>query len=567
MRIVSFRLYLSLVLATCLQPHSLAFAQNNIPPDAAAEVGEYTPAGPMVEVLGGDKTTGTLEVGTLVGGWQVRSTDSIVLNSDIKQGGIFIPAGSTLFRVESVENVVRNGKIESGRIAWCNKKAVGSSLVGGLRLDCLEEDEAHKYVYYSFATLTARSRADVPFDIKLLSSRIKLDIPASTRIATTEELPVAHIGYRLCNDPKNGAALRFSGVIRTDPGDWVGLKDDCNIDGIATNSSPINIKIDRVELQIGTLNGISSFSIIKDLPKGPLAPLKIEGPFYSSEQRPIHRLPELEIRSARPLRPSGAARLGAPRVERGGVVVEVPVVHGVTGVLYHNIKKPGVFLPDYLSAGQYMFGLPMNNSGVLGVSPSQSVTWCAPRSTDGGISFSTVCFIPYGDSYLWTRVGDPLMPMSMQYSISKYAVATVDDLVVDRRSADLGAAMTFTLVFGRWVQHGGPNEGMVAELGSEIRTRSQVSALSHVEILAAPDGRYRLPIMGGVIEIMPIGRDGVPAQPLPSSASHEAVQAYWAAIDLNKAAITVAIPLRSDGQLPYTGAFRAIVSAPTPPSP
>lgn len=505
------------------------------------------PAGVLVDVTpdNSDPMSGDLVAGGLVGVRTARVHDAIVLQQPLKQGVYEIPAGVALAEVLTVDPTLRGAP---KRTLWCALTPVVSVGFGlpfpGPRLDCVETDnDGAKIFGVANAGLIATDSQPSPYNIFGVTDASPAPLAAAFDHVPAEQRPKLQIGYRVCKDEADGVTKPWRFVPAAAPilkpggseticpfGDWPDLNDKSLL------------KIDQVTVKVVSGAGATHFEVLKPIPPGPLEPLRPRQPFASSGALLQRIQQHIETLVARPFRPLGpAVATTATVVRHGDMIAQAPVAHGVTGRLKYDVVYGPWFNRHKLSAGQYFFGVPMSN-----IRDGIQITWCAPEPKADRDTFETICFVKVGDGYISAYAYEPLMPMSLQYSAA--AGPSVATFEVERELVPPPAPMQLTWVFDHWIVDPINRAQVAAQLGVEVRVNGKMSPVNHVIVSANFEGRWQLPLMGGVVEFTPVPASGGAKTPLIDSIEHDS------------ASVAIVKPLASDGATPLGG----IVQFPQP---
>jgi len=304
-----------------------------------------------------------------------------------------------------------------------------------------------------------------------------------------------------------------------------------------------------------------TYTVVSAPQGGPMGAVQLNGALIARGDLTLEKKRKIEAFLSTPLVQTGAVgQIPSGLVAHGAVLAEATVVHGVTGVLRNDIEAPGPwFTKEHLSGGQYVFGVPMHRG--FGLAGSEAITWCAPRMKDNDpAQISTICFPPVGNGNTWALAGPVLMVTSLSFpQIGRDVVG----LSVDRKPMAYPAPMTLTYVFDRWTHVGtGQNQMMAASVGIEIRVKGVATPIDHLLILPAKDKVYRLPVMGAVLTLAPVGNDGKPLQLASNTMDTHALDALFDSLDKMHVQVATPTPIKTKGPIILGG----LISVEPPPS-
>ena len=543
----------ALVLAWSARDRAEAHAHAAAPrvifvPGAAGTAGPSgLPAELQLEVLDTppEGVSGPLKSGTVVAQYQARARDAVVLTSAVSQGFAELPVGTVLAKVQSLPNS------DPPRTLWCELRA-GMRLFGS-GLVCLE-DKFGKGAFTS-AIHAYPAALNASFSI----NRIELGLgetiaPASFRVAKPDERPVTKIGYRLCPADSDGQAIpyRFTDAILQPNLGWLGAPATCPFGEWPDPADKSLVTVDQVQIRVSGVGKDARFQLVRGLTPGPIAGLGVNTPIRPAGAPSLAAARRAESRAARPLIATGLVKgLTSGVRRRGEVVAQVPVVHGVTGVLKNDVVQQGLFGGRRIPAGQYVYGVPMH----MNMTGQDQITWCAPQARDGHPDrFLTVCFMPFGNTYQWVDSFEPLMTTGLTTNGSNFFAVGVN---VDARPAALGAPMQLTYLFDHWQFFGrGAERALVAGIRVEMHVRDEVSYVGYIYLRPGPDGVYRFPIENGLVILAGQDKAGAPL-------THEQMETGFGEVDRDSVRLNVAmIPTKSEGVLPIAGVIEPAVPQP-----
>jgi hypothetical protein len=513
----------------------------------------FQSAGPMVDVLDepARNLKGQLKPGALVSLQTIRAREAIVLTEALRDGDIDIPAGAILMRVEAGP-IGAKPSSPDWRVMWCGLDVKrGLRLLGafpGPRVDCLESaDRSMTLNGFTTAALIGEGGRFSPFDIYGVTGRSPLSHAAVFRFARQEELPRGQIGYRVCKDETEGKSRpwRFSTVMSAADGSFLGLEDDCPFGDWPNASDHSLLVADRIQLKISS-DGVPTFEVVKSVAPGALASLRPAYGFAAAEAAPPEAKRALEAFLTVPFRALAKPSIGENFLKHGDVVAQVQVAHGATAVVKYDVYRGQRQEKPWLSAGQYMFGVPMS-----GARNPFGVVWCAPLPGRAANTYNVTCFVPGDLGYFAVDAGGSLMPLSLMWTGTP---TRVPEFEVERKTVELGAPMILTWVFDRWVvETFGDKHFFTARLGVEVRVNGVMSPMGHLEVLPDAQGRVRFSVLGGVIDLTPtLVDDHKPSTP-PLNASRAELDRWRGNIDDGAALTASTGAFSSAGALPIFG--------------
>ena len=229
----------------------------------------------------------------------------------------------------------------------------------------------------------------------------------------------------------------------------------------------------------------------------------------------------------------------------------------MTGVLRSDVLLAGL-VGDRLSAGQYMYGIPMRRRSGEG----EQITWCAPRADkDNPNRFSTVCFPAVGSGFAWIKSFQPLLTTELVWPGA--IQPDVIGLDVQRGPATLGAPMRLTYVFDRWrVLPLHRPAVVVASLGVEMRVNGVMSPVGHIYVVPDSAGVVRFPVQNGLMTLGAMDRAGAPLSAPPVRAEQGVKDQFLQSVDPDRVRLGVVAPTRVLGVLPIGGIVSMEVRTP-----
>ncbi len=501
-----------------------------------------------------EATSGPLTPGAVIGKYRARARDAVVLTSEVSLGFANLPAGTVLAKVVILANA------SAMRTVWCDMRP--PSILFKNEVLCLRDstgkgmfDEAfHGYPAMGFSPLT----------IGWVESGLgRVITPASYRAAGVDERPVTQIGYRFCARDSDGQKLpyRFTDVLFQPGLGWQGAPFSCAFGDWPNPSDKSLISVDRIKIRVTGAGKDAQFQVIDGLAPGPIAGLKINGPIRSPDAPRLADIQRAEARASRALIPTGVAEALITGVhQRGDVIAQVPVVHGVTGVLKNDVVRPGLLGGEHIPAGQYVYGVPMSSQ-----TGEERLTWCAPQAKAGNPNqFSTTCFMPVGDAYRWVLTFEPLMPAALSANAAGYPALGVN---VEKKPGSLGAPMKLTYVFAGWrTYHRASGPTLAANVDVQMDVNGDRTPFGRITILPSLNGVFPLPIQNGLVNLTPLDKAGAPITQPKAGATIDEMKAVIDTADKDHVHLDVVVtPTRSEGALPFPGTIDLNVIVPTKP--
>lgn len=528
-----------------------------------ASGGIARPIGPPVQMpvdvldSAPEAMSGALVPGAVIAQHAVRAVDARVLTSPVSKGVIEIPAGTVLAKVV---NLAPRGPADPAfPPLWCSTRPVPAFHAS--TLDCLQDEAGSSGAFTRFMTV-ALATPDATLAVGWLSPGVVDIAPASYREAKPEERPTGLVGYRFCAGDGDGAAIpyRFTTVVMQEGRSrgWRGAERACPFGEWPNPGDKTLLQVDGLKVRVEGTGAAVRYAVLDRIAPGPIAGIVGDRPIRSAAAPTPAEVGRIEARAARPLVAAGLPEELAPGVRaHGEVIAQIPVVHGVTGVLKTDVLRRGLFTSRF-NAGQYVYGVPMKGSdGVEGV------TWCAPRAAEGEPGrYATVCFPEAHGGHIWVQSFEPLLSLGLTWP-----AAYLPDVVgfsVERRPASLGADMKLTYVFDQWRTLPYPKPPLLAaSIGVEMRVNGRMSPIDHIYVLVDKDGVARLPLLDGLVTLSPVAKGAEAVPPAPGLTSNRAeVSAFLAAVDRSRVKVEVKAPGRPEGALPITG---LVLMRPEPP--
>ena len=524
-------------------------------PVAAQPVPSGPPATLPLDLLDSppEAMSGSLSSDTVVAQYKVRVSDAIVLTSPVHQGLVDLPTGTVLAKV--IEKPSRQFA-DGPRTLWCDTRPTGIFHFGDVA--CLEDTKGSGVL----DVLTGVTPTSPYSSLSVVSIRLGAGgaiEPPTYRPAAPQERPETKIGYRFCAKDSDGRNIpyRFTSVIFQANHGWIGPTLDCPFGEWPNTADKNLLAADRIKLRITASGSTANFEVIEGIDPGRLDGVSFGGSFRSIDAPDPAKVKQADARAAHAFVPTGLAEgfMSGERM-RNDVITMVPVEHGVTGVLKNDVVAKGLFGAKRLTAGQYVYGIPMRNR--IG---DEQITWCAPQPLQGTPgAYTTVCFMPFGDGYLWVDAFSALMPLSL---MANNASLPAVGLSVDRKPASLGAEMKLTYVFNHWESYRvGSARKLAANIRVEIRVNDHASPISELDVLAGPDGIFRFGVENGLTTLTPLDAKDQPLRVFPTDGSPAEINSFLATIDKDKAQLIVTASNRLDGLLQLGGSMMLTIVPP-----
>jgi hypothetical protein len=426
-----------------------------------ADLVEVTPAG----------TIGTGREGELVPLGKAWARHGVVADVDIDVGIRAIPAGTPM------HGLILGGAPDEvdlpsdpTKVAWCDSRLPGvfaASEVACFR-DINGDGNFDELLAGQIYTRTS------PLDISPLVLREDLAEPIAYRPAGPETLSEFILGYRYCGDGETPA--RFRSVVASDAGRGAVSGRAC-VFGNRIEGDLLSIY--AIRIRAAPTDGGLDWTITETLETGPIhiagegKPFQLAQDALSDKERLVEKL--VELLTTPKFVAAGEPELrGSGRVEKGDVIMSLPVRHAITGRLVSEVEAKGLFaMGRSLPAGTPVYGVPLVGGSGIRFSESTDFTWCAPRRKtreDGRVDWDTTCLPGAAlGAPRWVGAGRDLFATSLSYSDSTSGASMPD---VERGPVDLGMDLTLSLEMVQWKRDHLALEWRLTEAGGESQRLS-----------------------------------------------------------------------------------------------
>lgn len=479
--------------------------------------------GVKFELLPGPATSteGVLAPDVVIARRTLRSSEAIVLTQPVKTEKVEIAAGTVMVRV--VQSKPQAQQVEKN--VWCAVRTYPA--LHPATTDCLEDVNGKGELVVALSGFLAEKGA--PMSVIGLSLPLPglVEPAAAYRAARPEELPTVEIGYRFCSEG-DGVKIpwRFTTSMLKPDGTWTKPPNACPFGEWPDAADNSLEQVDAVKVKFKSAPDATHFQVMSEIAAGPMGPVWLGEPIQPPGALSREAKQEIESHSGPGLVPVGASKVLAGLVKHTGVIAQIGVVHGITGVLKTDVRQKAWLAPRSVPAGTYAFGVPTN----LMFSGGRALVWCAVEMKDNDPAKPvTTCFPPVGQKIAYEPSGNILW---YTHTYTVLPVIEAIGLDVERKPMTYPAPMMLTYVFDRWTvaELGGGNREIQALLGLEIQVNGVTTPIQKVTI-RPNGGAYRFNFDGLSVSLVPVDAKGQPVTLAATSGPNEVVASAFQPLD------------------------------------